>query len=233
MRFQLTRVSDNEKTGPMPVSTSSADTCPDVCPLKGNIGCYANAGPLRFHWRKVTDGSRGMEWSQFLGAIQSLPRKQIWRHNQAGDLPGEGNNIDGKMLKELVAANKKASLHGFTYTHKPMTRANAAAVKHANDNGFVINLSANTLQEADALAKKNVGPVVVIVPEDAPEILKTPEGRRVIVCPAQTRDRVNCANCRMCCDSERTLIIGFRAHGCGKKTVAAIIKKLEAEERAK
>lgn len=246
MLFHLTRVSSNVKTGPMPVTTSSADTCPDVCPLKGTIGCYANAGQMRYHWKSVSRGDRGLTWKEFLAEIATLPRKQIWRHNQAGDLPGDGNKINAKMLRELVDVNRKASLHGFTYTHKPILEdlkakvpvtkatamANRKAIRHANDNGFVINLSANTLAHADEMADKNVGPVVVIVPQDTPETTETPAGRRVIVCPAQTRERVVCSNCRMCCDAERTAIIGFRAHGSGYKTVERIIKDINAKKNA-
>jgi hypothetical protein len=45
LRFHLTRVSSNAKTGKIPVSTSSKATCPATCPFMGN-GCYAASGPL-------------------------------------------------------------------------------------------------------------------------------------------------------------------------------------------
>ena len=44
-----TAKSSNKKTGPMPVSTTSSETCPTTCPFKGN-GCYAESGPLAFLW---------------------------------------------------------------------------------------------------------------------------------------------------------------------------------------
>ena len=46
LRFRLTRVSTNRKTGPIPVATSSSDTCPTTCPLLTG-GCYGKGGPLR------------------------------------------------------------------------------------------------------------------------------------------------------------------------------------------
>lgn len=186
---------------------------------------------MRFHWDAVTRGERGFEWPEFLAAVETLPLKQVWRHNQAGDLPGKGDKIDAEMLQQLVAANRKASAHGFTYTHKPMTPENAAAVRHANANGFTVNLSADTLREADELVAQKIGPVAVILPHDAPESLETPAGNRVIVCPAQTRDRVNCVNCKLCCDADRKVIIGFQAHGSGSKVVERQVQKLEEEEK--
>jgi len=240
--YHVTRVSSNEKTGPMPVTTSGNQTCPDACPLKNTSGCYAANGPMRHHWKHVSDKGRGEKWPDFLKTLATLPLKQVWRHNQAGDLPGLNNEIDGGMLRELVDVNRKAGLHGFTYTHKPVmpdrkigvtpkvAAKNAEAVKEANQNGFTINLSADTLMEADQLAALNIGPVVVLLPHDSPESLTTPGGRKVIVCPAQTRDRMTCVNCKMCCDPDRTNIIGFQAHGSGSKVVEMEVKKLMAME---
>src|SRR5580765_1362747 len=104
MNYHLTLFSDNAKTGRIPVSTSSAQTCPEACPLKGN-GCYAQSGPLAIHWSQVTKGNRGTSFSVFLQAIRSLPSGQLWRHNQAGDLPGIGDTIDVTSLMELRDAS--------------------------------------------------------------------------------------------------------------------------------
>ncbi len=81
-------------------------------------GCYAKSGPLALHWSKVSDGSRGTDWRTFCESIASLPEGQLWRHNQAGDLPGMNLEIDRIMLADLVDANK--GRNGFTYTHKPV-----------------------------------------------------------------------------------------------------------------
>lgn len=215
----------------MPVTTSDARTCPDSCPLKQGGGCYAKSGPMSIHWTAVNRGERGVPWPKFLEQLSRLPRGQLWRHNQAGDLPGNNEKVDARMLQELVEVNRTASLHGFTYTHKPMTPANAAAVQHANQHGFTINLSADTLQEADELAALGVAPVVVILPHDSPDSCTTPGGRKVITCPAQTRDRTNCVNCKLCADPNRTPIIGFLAHGSQSKLVEHKVKLLVEKEQ--
>jgi len=211
----ITLKSANVKTGPIPVSTTSALSCPDACPLKSGGGCYADGGPLALHWRAVTAGERGLDWQSFCDVIAGLPAGQLWRHNQAGDLPGLNDTINPLAMEMLVRAN--AGRRGFTYTHKPMTPDNARMVRDANDAGFTVNLSANSLEHADQLADIGAGPVVTILPADAPAKLVTPAGRPVVVCPAQTRDDVSCATCQLCARADRPTIVGFLAHGAGAK----------------
>ena len=215
----LTVKSSNAKTGPIPVSTTSALSCSDTCPFKEN-GCYADGGPLALHWRAVTKGERGTDWETFCESIEALPLGQLWRHNQAGDLPGLNESINPDALRMLVKSN--AGKRGFTYTHKPLTQENKTLIREANSEGFTINLSANNLTHADELSELNIGPVVTLLPRDASEKTYTPGGRLVITCPAQTRDDVNCSNCQLCARADRPTIIGFIAHGTGAKKAEKI-----------
>lgn len=211
--YHLTLVSGNAKTGPIPVSTTSASTCPTACPLKGN-GCYAEHGHIGLHWRKVSSGERGTDLEQFCAQIQTLPKQQLWRWAQAGDLPGDGRRIDAKAMKQLVAANK--GRRAFGYTHYDIgLKSNAKVIRHANDNGFTLNLSANSLEHADRLMASGAGPVVTVLPADARGTLRTPAGHHVAVCPAYDKD-INCARCGICAVPHRKAIIGFPAHGSGK-----------------
>lgn len=222
MKAQLIRVSGNAKTGPIPVSTTGRQSCPDACELKTK-GCYASYGPSAIHWKKVTEGERGKEWPEFCKDVKALPKGQLWRHNQAGDLPGANNVIDAKALGMLLKAN--SGKKGFTYTHYPMTsETNRTAVWAANVDGFTINLSANNVAMADNLFDLGIAPVVTILPRDAENVTYTPKGRKVVACPAEKSDRVNCATCALCQDSKRGYIIGFRAHGTAKKHVDLIAK---------
>lgn len=218
MNFHLTRVSMNAKTGFMPVSTSSDETCPPECPMNGT-DCYARYGNLGLHWRKVSSGERGVKWAEFIQSIKDLPKKIGWRHNQAGDLPGKKSQIDRAKLRELALAN--VGKRGFTYTHKPMTPANQRAVKEANGLGFTINLSADSLKGADELANLKIGPVVVVLRSDAPLTSFTPEGKKIVVCPATYRENVTCQSCMLCQNQKRTVIVGFHAHGNSAKRLSA------------
>jgi len=218
MRYHLTSKSANEKTGPIPVSTTSKDSCPSSCPFISN-GCYAKLGPLGWHWNKVSDGRNPntTDMDGLTAKVRAFPEGQVWRHNQAGDLPGVNEQIDRKDLNTLVDANR--GKRGFTYTHKPMTPDNAMAVRTANRDGFTINLSANTLAQVDEYKALNVAPIVVTLPSDAPMKQYTKEGHRVIVCPAQRSNTVTCASCKLCAITDRKVIIGFLAHGSQAKRV--------------
>lgn len=223
----LTRVSSNVKTGPIATSMTTKETCPNSCPLKER-GCYAAGGPAAIHWRKVTNGERGKAWEEFCEDVANLPRGQLFRHNVAGDLPGDGEQIDAGALAMLARAAKR--IKGFTYTHYQAWNqnngthaANAAAIYAANENGFTVNLSANNVEQALAFKALDIAPVVTLLPMDAPNV-QTVQGIKVVACPAEKSDKVTCANCALCADAKREYIIGFRAHGVSKKAVEIIAK---------
>jgi len=221
-RYHFTLKSRNAKTGPIPTTVTSADTCPEACPLKAK-GCYAKGGPLAMHWRAVTEGKRGGTLQALAADIAALPEGTLWRHNVAGDLPGQGDAIDKAGMLALISANE--GKRGFTYTHKPPhAGANGDLIRFANAKGLTVNLSANTLAHADQLAALEIGPVVVV--QDAVEGTRadtvTPEGRKVATCPATYRDDVTCATCGLCASTTRKVIVGFPAHGAAKRAAAAI-----------
>lgn len=217
----FTRKSSNEKIGPIPATVSERKTCPPSCPFY-DAGCYAGVGPVSWHWKKVTAGQRGDNWATLCAQVSALPVGQLWRHNVAGDLPGDGVTIDQKALGELVRANMKK--RGFTYTHYPATADNLDAVRVANLHGFTINLSANNLEHADQLAALNVAPVVTVLPEHNDGVkLTTPAGRPVAICPATYRD-TNCKECQLCQRQDRAVIVGFPAHGAQKRAADIIAR---------
>lgn len=239
MLVALTIDGENRKLGKMTNSTTSAETCPDACALKRKAkdgepgGCYAAYGPQSIHWRKITQGLRGVEWSAFCNLVSALPKgkRAIWRHNVAGDLPGTNNTLDVRALRQLVKAAHGTG--GFTYTHKPLTtRAERAAIKAANDAGFTVNLSADNPIEADRKAALGIGPVVVILPSDQLTNCKTPGGRNIVICPYYTRPGTTCDSCRLCARTSRA-IVGFPAHGAAAKTVSERVREaLRNGERA-
>lgn len=224
----FTLVSRNQKTGPIPVSTSSKATCPSACPLKNN-GCYAGHGALNIHWQRVTRKLAGVNWDSFLSSIKSLRAGVLWRHNQAGDLAGTDNKIDGRKLAQLTEANKNKRV--ICYTHKPVLfnqankktiLNNRKAISAAIKNGFTINLSGNSLKHADKLLKLKIAPVVCVLPEKQIVNCLTPAGNRVVVCPASVRENVNCSVCGLCTRANREYVIGFPAHGSNKFTANKI-----------
>jgi len=215
--------SRNSKTGPIYVSTQAKGTCWTGCAYYGGKGCYAENGPVGMHWAKVTDGSRGGSFDEFITAVEAMPADAIWRYGQAGDLPGKDGAIDRRKLKRLVRANRRR--RSIAYTHKPVLDnvAHQIAIWEANRDGFTINLSGNNLAHADELAALDIAPVVVVLPYGTTSNTRTPAGRKVVVCPATQRDDVTCKSC-MLCARQRDFIIGFPAHGVSAKRADAIAR---------
>ena len=205
----------------MAVTTSTATTCPSACPFKDN-GCYAESGPLKLHWLKVTKGERGDDWSTFLDKIKELPAGSKWRHNQAGDLPGDTKDLDSTKCVDLAKANE--GKRGFTYTHYDVLDnfQNAITVNMMNHLGFTVNVSANNLEHADQLCDLDIAPVATVLPIEQTTNTVTPKGRKVVVCPATYKDEVSCADCMLCEKRDRKVIVGFPAHGTSKRKASAI-----------
>jgi hypothetical protein len=219
--YHMTLQSKNKKVGKMPVTTSTATTCPTSCPFKAN-GCYAYGYPLKGHWDKVTEGERGDDWSTFIDKIKALPPMQKWRHNQAGDLPGDMEELDGDKCVDLARANE--GKRGFTYTHYNVLDnfQNAIIVNSMNHLGFTVNVSANNLDHADKLCDMDIAPVVVVLPIEQTTNTVTPKGRKVVVCPATFKDDVSCASCMLCEKWDRNVVVGFPAHGTSKKKASVV-----------
>ena len=215
----------------MPVTMTESTSCPSNCPLKGS-GCYAEAGMVALHWRRVSKGEQAGSYAEMLDQIQALPKGTLWRHNVAGDLLHNAETIDASALEALTSANKGRK--GFTYTHHriegsdAVSRSNWAAIDKANTNGFTVNLSANSLDHADILASLEAGPVVSIVPIDHPKLSYTPAGRSVVICPAVTSDDVTCSNCGLCQNQNRRSIVAFPVHGSGKKKAERVFMMARA-----
>jgi hypothetical protein len=226
-RYTFAPRSGNAKLGGIPAVIASGESCPPSCGFYGR-GCFAEFGILGAHWRRTS--TRGVSFDALLERIESIKHGALWRYAVAGDLPGVGDELDADALARLVIANLGA--RGFAITHKPLrTAVERRAVAAANALGFTVNLSADTLEQADARAALGVGPVVVVLPPAlvssphrklvSTSNLRTPAGRRVVVCPAETRG-LDCRSCGLCHRAERRGVVGFIAHGQMAATVGRI-----------
>lgn len=222
MQVHLTLKSSNTKTGAIPVSTTEKNSCPDTCSFKKG-GCYALDYHLNMHWNKVSDKSRGTNWDDFCKAIAGFKPDTLWRHNQAGDLPGSNSIIDSAKLDQLVQAN--SGKNGFTYTHYPIDNSNnLAAIKAANAAGFTINISTEDIKAADQAYNLGLPSTVVLSTKPSSNTFKTPEGNTIAVCPAQLKDNISCKTCALCQKVDRKVIVGFIAHGSSKAKVIKILQ---------
>lgn len=244
MLFSLTEVSGNRKTGKIAVSKSSSNTCPPSCGMW--FDCYGKFHHLKGHWDRLDRGEgNAKSFKEYLLDVRRYAQG-IWRYGEVGDLPGMGNKIDKEMLRALVKAGAGKNKQPFAYTHKPieagnyrvkgpkgqvkkgtiseeLAKNNREAIKDANASGFVINLSTDSLVEADQKLALDIAPVVVVLPMDAETGTQyiTPNGHKIVTCPAARKDllelKITCKTCKLCAIKDRKSIIGFPAHGAAKK----------------
>jgi hypothetical protein len=242
MKVHFIQVSQNAKTGPIPVSIIERVSCWPGCALYEN-GCYAETGALAMHWRSVSRGLAGGSWSEFCVKVAALRPGRLWRYAQAGDLPGYGAAIDAELLHELVTAN--SGKNAIAFTHKPVLGGDLVAVENrrliaaAVKAGFTVNLSADNPVHADRLAELGIAPVVTVLarayarravrhrfkrkPDEWAETISEWRDRTASLSrftPAGRRIAVcpatySDATCKTCgaCAHARDAVIGFPAHG--------------------
>ena len=220
LRFHLTPKSSNAKTGPVAVTTSSRATCSPTCPFFQN-GCYADGGPLRFHWDKVSRGERGKPWREHLADLAALPAGSQLRLNQAGDLPATDGKISRLYARALAAAVRH--LKAWTYSHHKLTPSNLQILRLLNRQGLTVNCSTETESAADAAVAAGLPAVLAVDSEESRAQWNTAAGNRVIVCPAQQRDGVTCSDCMLCHKRGRRVVVAFLAHGTGKRKAQAAL----------
>lgn len=217
MAFQFIPISSNAKTGPIPQTYSERATCPPSCP-HDRSSCYAHAGYYtRLNWDAVTRGDRGGSWSEMVDQIGALHPGTLWRHNIAGDLPGDDDRIDSKRLRELTRAN--TGKRGFTYTHYPVIdhrhgKHNRRVIRNAIRDGFAVNVSADRIRDAIDVKRAYPDlPVAVVVPSDLDRRTFEIDGVKFAQCPATYRQGANCMNCKLCAATDREVVVTFPAHG--------------------
>ena len=239
-RFKMVKESGNVKTGPIPVVYTDNRTCPKSC-IWRTKGCYGQGGKVCGAWRDTV--ANGKPLPQLTKFIKQIKPDTLWRYAVVGDFPGHGDEIDTEAFGKIVKASQDAKAHGFSYTHKPVLHGphatqNREAIAKANEysakntQGLTVNLSADSLEHADALAELGIGPVAVVLPYGTPDSLTTPGGRKVQQCPAQSRSCVTCKKCGLCADAKRKVIVGLEAHGANTPFVSKLAK-LSLDEHAK
>lgn len=179
---------------------SPRHTCPRGCMFYND--CYANEGNVRSNWINATLGLAGESWGNFIKKLAASPNNRV-RVNVAGDLPGDGRKIHRRMALQLAdAASKGGKRTAWTYTHYPVLNGphaqhNLSVVREMTKRGLQVNLSADTIRQADQKADLGFD-VAVVLPEHIPASylkqhggLKTLAGRPILRCPAIMAGRAN------------------------------------------
>jgi hypothetical protein len=204
--------SRNDKTGDVPTAWIGADRamCLDSCKgcpyapieIDGDGSCYAHAKTPRIgHASVVKAAARGKDYS--IGAAIKGARRsaRMLRYTALGD----GGRTAPGVAAQIRSAARAAKLALVGYTHHWREDSVAAEWR-----GFLM-ASCGTLAEADT-ALANGWRATVVVPVEHPTRSTTPNGAKVVVCPAQVSKRVKCNDCRLCDASKPGPVIAFREH---------------------
>lgn len=220
-RYKLVAMSQNEKTGPIPVVSADRASCPVRCPFynDGVQLCYGQEFRLTTPWDRIA--TQGDDWEQLVSKLKATVRhRKPWRFGIVGDLPTrQDGSLDADKLQDL----RTIGGDGWAYTHHDlMTPENRATVSalHARA-GFVVNQSCDTVSQAEACLDAGI-PAVMVGPKDFRKPIVTDRGTILTPCPAALKvpgkRKVQCADCTLCRSSaldrtRRRVVIVFPAHG--------------------
>ena len=226
-QFHVTASSKNKKLKGTAATTTSRDTCPDSCILKGKgNGCYAENYPLNTHWNRVDRRERGTGFADYLKSLRALPFGTLVRGQQAGDMPGNGvDTLDHDKCMEVAKAMVTKRKVAWTYCAY-LLRKNLDTWKAVLATGFVMNKSCYSLEDVDEAMDAGVPATVLWKSTFKGRNQTTPKGRKVVGCPAQLSDDISCSNCGgnkgpLWARMNRNFAVGFWAHGKAKKRVDA------------
>lgn len=237
----VTLLSHNGKTGPITITRTNTTSCPPSCPAW--LVCYDKQGNGRIHRTNVDSKKyKTLSVLEFFESIRKFSR--VYRHNEGGDLwNGETReHINADLLSQFVEANAKFRTFPIIYTHKAIVgpRSTQAIRSHNHkaivnaDAPFAINVSVESLDHVDqALALGH--DVVTILPSDVGKgVTRTPNGNRVVTCPATYSD-VQCSpkadkpcgsGNPLCLRKGRDYAVGFPIHGALKKKPLRILNQI-------
>lgn len=202
-------VSGNSKTGPIPVTyRNMEETCPHDCPFFNN-GCYG-VGRIEALTRKY---SRTITVDHARSVLaKRKPTAKYLRDRVIGDLVTARGRFDMPYVRTIARIAREHALTVFGYTHA-WRMLDRRAVSSIAASGYVLNASCETV--ADVRMAISLGMPAVITNDDVSEGMMI-DGRRVVTCPAQTRDNVTCASCGLCAKPERKSVVRFLVHGPSK-----------------
>lgn len=212
LNFIWNAQSTNRKTGNVPTlyightKEEAWDSC-SGCNLRGN-GCYAWSG-------SVAIGASSTRKAFKKGQDKTLAYAMEHKHKKAKMLRvsaiGDIGRCSSSQAKEIIDTAQKHGLNLVGYTHH--WREAKVSTKWKGK----LMASCERLQDADEAVSKGWR-ATCLVPSTQSKSFLSPNGNKVVICPAQTAEAagktLTCNDCRLC-DASRLLapIIGFQVHG--------------------
>jgi len=214
--------SANRKTGPVAVTYVSQASCPTTCTFRG-AGCYAELGMTGIHTSRVNQSkdsavALARKEAAAIDALKTTHRPM--RLHVVGDCKTpDAARIVSAASERYTAKNGQPT---WTYTH-----AWRSVPREAWGRVSVL-ASVETLADAAKALKRGYASAVVVgsFPSDG-KAYSTPDGLKVIPCPAQTAHKT-CIECRLCMNADslvdRKAVIAFEAHGSRKNKILRVLQ---------
>lgn len=221
----LTSVHHNAKLGRGVLHTSASQiTCPASCPLR-RAGCYAEGGRVGLISRDLNavaqrDGHTAESVIRLeAGLIRGLNPTKPLRLHVVGDAPTE------RCAAILADACAERTGPTWTYTHAWRD------VRRLAWGGVQVWASLDSPAQMEQAEEQGYQQMALVVAEHKSASARLEKGRLHIPCPAQTKQGVTCAKCRICWHGpERwrhrgvdSVVVEFAVHGRSHRAVKAAL----------
>ena len=216
----ITPISSNRKTGPIAVTGRARRTCPTTCTFNpvnpdGVGGCYTQ-GRIDAHYARA---SRDYSYEEAVAALKQALSDRF-RDRVDGDVLTE-DEIDLEYLEELTdAAVEAGMLLIFGYSHVETLMPSDVPSR------YVMNVSCETEAQVQDAIDRGFNAVIA-----SHQYLHgdTVAGRKIIQCPAERVESINCGNCGgsagpICGRKDRDTVVLFSLHGSGAAKAAKSIE---------
>jgi hypothetical protein len=231
--FNFTRaveVSGNEKTGAVSTTYVSQASCPKECAFF-NEGCYAESGMAGIWTNRLNKQVGGKDVDVDASEIALDEAKAIDSLTGQNDLRLHvvGDCRTGSAARIVAAAERFMGRFGrrvWSYTH--------AWRKVARSSWGKVSILASCETVAHVVDAMAQGYAAALVVDKHPEDGKAYKVGEIVMipCPAQTKDGIQCVDCKLCWRDEWLLeakrCITFEAHGSGAKKVRQALIQIGA-----
>lgn len=219
-RLLYTARSWNRKTGDVPTGwvgpniEAARETC-SGCPLLETSTCYAHIGSPRIAAEGIYKAAKRKQYT-LKAALKNAHRKaRFVRLTALGDIA----RIDARSRRRDMQEIRASGFGILAYTHF-WREACAADLRRE------VMASCNNPREADEALAAGWIPAAIVPAADG-VFYNTPNGAKLIVCPAQRKpDVVTCNDCGLCdrrspaWNARKVDGVAFIAHGAGSRRLA-------------
>jgi hypothetical protein len=223
--------SGNEKTGPIAATYTGTDRTCTGCPHKGTGSCYYESGfrPRGLNARLNSAArtqkasvlriaraeARAIDGILTSGRVKNRPL----RIHVGGDAPtAEAAALIAGAARRF---SERVDAPAYTYTHAWRD------VPRSAWEGVSVLASVESVKDAKRALRRGYAPALIVDHFEGDKASLV-DGLRLIPCPAQTKDDVSCADCRLCMNADRLVAtnsaVAFAAHGTQARKTREILR---------